>query len=1177
MTPILYESTEIDFLNNGLGPLEEIQNVDIAEQRNGLFNLTATYPTTGSLYKEIEVGRIILVKPYPTGLLHAFRIVTSDLDVFGHSLQITADSITYDLTHNLIKHVVLQGNGQMVMSQLQNATVNPHMFTFSSDLQHEGKSELNNVNPMEAIAGTSGSVLQIWGGELKRENRKVSMLNRRGRDNVTSFRLGKNLSGLKYSVDMSSLVTQIIPYVTRTENGTENTEYIYGNVVNSNKIENYPGIYVQQVDVSQNITVSDKDTNVEIIDKINEYAKNWFTKSENTHKDEPKVTIDINVLSLQDSSDYQEKFKDLETVELTDTVTVYVPEFKINVTAVVNELHYDPLNERITSLVVGATKVSFADSNHNALDDMQNKIDEIHEDANNAIASANGKNTIYYGKEKPSHPVEGDLWYWTDGDNYGLKIYQNGEWVDVIDSKTQERIDQAVDEAINEANDYADNLNKVTNDNFNNTINDVNGQLESIQPRIDQARDDAIAHSDGKDVIIQQGIDNITEIVNDPETGLSSTRVQLSNAIQQEIKDRVTGDANTLTQSKDFTTSQIKSYDTGLQTQLTQTANGIIASVSAINQVVDSSLINQLEQWQSINQGGKHVDGKYYYSKGASYKGVPSIGYNQTTLNGEYSFMTSQRMDKIGNNNNATTFISVDLFVAKMGGTSTDYFVVYLHEYDKAGALIKSDNVIGTITNKQADNKWHNYRNKIALDVNTQFMNLTFQMRGNGNLYIARPYVGVTELSEGGYAPGPVSSNSTVLQLFNDNFALGIKNHSGDIISGINGDSSGTVISGKKIVLDGTVTVTGDFYAKGGNFKNLNASNMTAGTLNAANVNIINMNASSISTGTLTGVNINVNKTLTIATGGKVTWTSNSSYFSFSSDKKYWGGTPDGTAIIPIKESGTVTMNTSGNITMMGDLTAPNSSGPGYMWYHTDLGGKGSNKAYGRTIISEAGIQSSVFSSKSQVGKNVSNYLIMTPNVLAMGTNINKPTIGLYSDTGFVQAKRFEFSNDPSDATKSLQLSFYQMSGTTPSRFVIIDYANNPPKTSASANAVISSSGALFTSSSARRYKTDIQYTNDVDLGYSLMYMKPTSWLDKQELATEKAYWNGADDEDVVPKRYVGLIAENLLQAGLSEYVDVDAKTGQVQSIYYDRLVVALLPALADMNRRLVKQEEKNE
>lgn len=47
MTPILYEKDEIDFTSQGLGSLAEIYDADVAEQRNGLLQLTASYPVTG--------------------------------------------------------------------------------------------------------------------------------------------------------------------------------------------------------------------------------------------------------------------------------------------------------------------------------------------------------------------------------------------------------------------------------------------------------------------------------------------------------------------------------------------------------------------------------------------------------------------------------------------------------------------------------------------------------------------------------------------------------------------------------------------------------------------------------------------------------------------------------------------------------------------------------------------------------------------------------------------------------------------------------------------------------------------------------------------------------------------------------------------------------------------------
>ena len=536
MTPILYNSDEIDFTSNGLGQLTELYSVDIQEQRNGLLTFTGLYPVTGQHYGDISEGRIILAKPSPLDDNHAFRIVNTQLDIAGHSLQIEADSITYDLTHNIVKSVTMKGTGSTAMNQLQEAIVNPSIFTLYSDITTSSTSTLNYVNPMEAIAGTQGSFLQYWGGEMKRENRRVAMLNRRGRDNVATFRLGKNISGLRYTVDTSNLVTQVIPTVNLTEGNT--TRYLEGATVSSKRVGNYPIKYTQSVDVTDKITINDGDTDKAIIDRINAYAGNWFAQSENTNKDLPDVTIEVDVLSLQDSADYADKFAKLETIGLTDTVTVYVPEYGVNVTAIVNELHYDPIGERVTSLVVGTAKVSFADANQNALSDLQNKVIQVQEQATQAVVSANGKNSNHSGRNAPAHPQEGDTWFWDDGADSGIRVFTNGVWVDSVDTKTLERINNAVDSAIETSYTYTDELNDKQVE-LTNELNDKVANGEAL--------------------------------------------------LKQEITDRENGDTVTLQAGKDFVTSQIKDYDTGMQSQISQVSDGIMASVSSTNLITDSS------------------------------------------------------------------------------------------------------------------------------------------------------------------------------------------------------------------------------------------------------------------------------------------------------------------------------------------------------------------------------------------------------------------------------------------------------------------------------------------------------------------------------------------------------------------------------------------------------------
>nr|DAI52627.1 MAG TPA: tail protein [Caudoviricetes sp.] len=90
------------------------------------------------------------------------------------------------------------------------------------------------------------------------------------------------------------------------------------------------------------------------------------------------------------------------------------------------------------------------------------------------------------------------------------------------------------------------------------------------------------------------------------------------------------------------------------------------------------------------------------------------------------------------------------------------------------------------------------------------------------------------------------TDSATVLSLLRENWSIGIADNAGALASGIAGDLNGMTLISKEITLDGNTTVTGDFYAKGGNFKNINASNITAGNLDADEVRIINLDVNTL-------------------------------------------------------------------------------------------------------------------------------------------------------------------------------------------------------------------------------------------------------------------------------------------------------------------------------------------
>lgn len=106
----------------------------------------------------------------------------------------------------------------------------------------------------------------------------------------------------------------------------------------------------------------------------------------------------------------------------------------------------------------------------------------------------------------------------------------------------------------------------------------------------------------------------------------------------------------------------------------------------------------------------------------------------------------------------------------------------------------------------------------------------------------------------GRYKPsGGVSS--TVISQKNDAWALTLSGPK-DVITAINADHSGLRLKGKSIVLDGDVIANGTAFIKESWIEDLNASKITTGRLNAANVDVINLNASNIVSGTMSAAHI---------------------------------------------------------------------------------------------------------------------------------------------------------------------------------------------------------------------------------------------------------------------------------------------------------------------------------
>lgn len=321
-------------------------------------------------------------------------------------------------------------------------------------------------------------------------------------------------------------------------------------------------------------------------------------------------------------------------------------------------------------------------------------------------------------------------------------------------------------------------------------------------------------------------------------TGVESKQTQLSGQFNQEVTDRKNGDSTTLSQAATYTQSQVSSATNGLNSTITQTANAIIANLGASNLFPNSEFTADYG-YRSKNgtvttAQNQNVDNKIngtvtVVSTSAGYQGywannIPVIGGQK------YSGATRVHYTN--------------------GGLSNGQALLDIWFVDKSGNRINggTGGTRKTSTSQVSSPYWIDlYFDGITAPINASYVQVSLIVNAAGagqTETFTQPTLTATDVHQP-YTPN--DGISATLALFKDNWSIGLTDNIGKITSGIVGDTSSLNLINKNIILDAVnTTVTGDFWALGGNFKNLNASEIKFGILNGNNVNVINIDVSSI-------------------------------------------------------------------------------------------------------------------------------------------------------------------------------------------------------------------------------------------------------------------------------------------------------------------------------------------
>ncbi|MCR4615030.1 MAG: phage tail protein [Clostridiales bacterium] len=361
MIPILLSGTTVK------GFLADAMTCVVTEERNGIYEMSLTYPVTGALFSELAVDRFIKAKPNDKADLQLFRIYEITKPLNG-IVTVNAEHISYMLSHYPVSNISVTGNAALVINTiLSNANSNlaaAHDFTVATTgLSASKKYEYAIGSVRSALGGSDGSVLDVFGGEYEFDNYVIRLHQHRGTDTGVIVAYGKNLTDIEVDTSMENSYTHLFPYCKDDE---ENIVMITNRLI---AVTNGSGI--EQRVLIKDFTSFFGEGEAKNAANLLSKANAWLT---NNDINAPSVHVKVSFVHLWQSPEYK-NVAALEKVSLCDYVTVRHQTLGVDIKAQVIKTVYNTLSERYESIELGSAKANFADTLQQATDKLQEAID----------------------------------------------------------------------------------------------------------------------------------------------------------------------------------------------------------------------------------------------------------------------------------------------------------------------------------------------------------------------------------------------------------------------------------------------------------------------------------------------------------------------------------------------------------------------------------------------------------------------------------------------------------------------------------------------------------------------------------------------------------------------------------------------------------------------------------
>lgn len=368
----IYKKGNIDYSMNGDMVLFPT-TCEVDAKLNGIWKMELVHPRDAEgRWREIKEERVISAPTF-MGKRQLFRIrevEKTDDEVIATALPVFLDA---EDDCFLMDVRPVAKNGRQALDMMMKGT----KYSGRSDITTAATAYFELRNLISAISGEEEpTFIGRWGGEILYDNYEIIINERVGGDYGVEARYGKNMSGIDYTLDMSGVVTRIIP-------AAYNGYMMSGNEpwVDSERIGTYEKIYIRRikfddVKMREDAQEEDEENGVIICGSEEELDRALTRRCKELFAggaDLPLVSINIDMVELSGTEGYKE-FKILETVGLGDDIMCRHKELDITTKERVIELVWDCCRDCIKNVVLGEALYDYFDHTSGDLESILNRV-----------------------------------------------------------------------------------------------------------------------------------------------------------------------------------------------------------------------------------------------------------------------------------------------------------------------------------------------------------------------------------------------------------------------------------------------------------------------------------------------------------------------------------------------------------------------------------------------------------------------------------------------------------------------------------------------------------------------------------------------------------------------------------------------------------------------------------